>query len=242
MKGKMKMDELLTNVDTNTEVDTGFDDYEEDATLETEEVAEETEEEVQEAPEVEIPYTFLGKEGKMPLTKAQEVLQKGMNYDHVKAENARIKAELDALRQSSTEQTKSQQIAALIAEGYPEDHAKEFIAAKLAKAEAENILKSQQAEKNQEEARKSLLDAFIAEYPEVEPKDWSEAMREAYANGKNIAEIYRKEENARLKAELNALKTNTQNKQKSIGSIDTQQKQPKGDAFLEGLFGDWKDE
>lgn len=229
-------------LDTNEEVGL-FDDVEDTTQLseneeQTEEKAEETQQD-DEGADDEIPYTFLGKEGKISRKEiTADVIQKSLNHDHVVAENARLKAQYEETQKALNEKNAREQIADLVASGnYSEDEAKEFV--RLKQFEADTLAKEQalQSEKTQEETRKGVLNDFIAEYPDVKPSEWSEAMKEAYAKGENILNIYVKEENARLKTQLQADKTNKKNEDKSIGSIDTTKKTVKVDDFVSGLFG-----
>lgn len=234
-------------MDTNIaeEVDFFADDTE-DTTPETDEVEtdtkETTEEKAQEQQDNKSPVTikgikFLDKDLEVSEAEAIPLIQKGLNYDHVKAEFDRLKAENETLRKQTQAKEAEKQVSEMVDKGYDEEYAKEFVALKQYKAEMEAKEAERQTETTAESKRETNLKDFIAEYPDVAPKDWSEAMREAYAKGENIAEIYRKEENTRLKAEIEALKTNSKNKEKAVGNVNTNNKPNKVDDFEAGLFG-----
>ena len=104
--------------------------------------------------------------------------------------------------------------------------------------EAEQPKPAEQQEKPAEDEsaaqRAQMFRAFIAEYPGVKPEDipkevWTECARTC-----DLAGAYRKHENAKLKAELEELKLNQRNKERSTGSWQSAGAPTPKDAFDEG--------
>lgn len=187
---------------------------------------------------LKIPVTFLGKEMELTAEEAAALAQKGLNYDHIKAKADTLETKLTQLESRSLEGQKKTQLEELKAQGYPEEIANELITLRAEKAQREREEAAQQAEKQAEEKRQQVLADFIKEYPDVSPKDWPDEMRQAYAQGRDIVAVYRAIENKKLKDEIQALKQNKTNKEKSIGTVKgTGAAKTDSDPFLAGLFG-----
>ena len=79
-----------------------------------------------------------------------------------------------------------------------------------------------------------MFKAFIAEYPGVKPEDIPKEVWTECARTGDLAGAYRKHENAKLKAELEELKLNQRNKERSTGSWQSAGAPTPKDAFDEG--------
>lgn len=104
--------------------------------------------------------------------------------------------------------------------------------------EAEQPKPAEQQEKPAEDEsaaqRAQMFRAFIAEYPGVKPEDIPKEVWTECARTGDLAGAYRKHENAKLKAELEELKLNQRNKERSTGSWQSAGAPTPKDAFDEG--------
>lgn len=82
--------------------------------------------------------------------------------------------------------------------------------------------------------RQAMFRDFIAEYPGVKPEDIPKEVWNECARTGNLVSAYRKHENSRLKAELEELKQNQRNKERSTGSWQSAGAPTPKDAFDEG--------
>lgn len=82
--------------------------------------------------------------------------------------------------------------------------------------------------------RQAMFRDFIAEYPGVKPEDIPKEVWNECARTGNLVSAYRKHENSRLKAELEELKQNKRNKERSTGSWQSAGAPTPKDAFDEG--------
>lgn len=240
------MEELTP--DTNGTEDELFD-FTEDTTLEeTDEADTEADEgteetdgaEEQGTPEVKIPFDFLGEKGEMPLSEAKEYLQKGKNYDHVKEKLDAAIAEINTLKNASYQNSEKSYVDELVNEGLSEEKAKEIATEVFAKRRADEqaaLSKKEADEKAAKEAKsKDSFDRFYAKFPEVKAAEWTPAMREAYAKGESVLEVYLEEQIAKQQNEKSVSETNKKNEEKTVGDVKSAKKTAT-DGFLEGLFG-----
>lgn len=104
--------------------------------------------------------------------------------------------------------------------------------------EAEQPKPVEQQEKSAEgesaAQRAQMFRAFIAEYPGVKPEEIPKEVWTECARTGDLAGAYRKHENAKLKAELEELKLNQRNKERSTGSWQSAGAPTPKDAFDEG--------
>ena len=141
---------------------------------------------------------------------------------------------------------------ALVAKGMSRDAAKERVLRedaeqKLARKSAEDAAKaeSEKREKTSQERIKRDSEEFARKYKDVDPKTIPQEVWEAVSSGESLVTAYGNylaeqtaKENEKLRAEIEALKKNEENRSKSIGSMKTEGQQKGKDPFLEGLFGD----
>ena len=141
---------------------------------------------------------------------------------------------------------------ALVAKGMSRDAAKERVLRedaeqKLARKSAEDAAKAEneKREKTSQERIKRDSEEFARKYKDVDPKTIPQEVWEAVSSGESLVSAYgaykanmTEKENEKLRAEIEALKKNEENRSKSIGSMKTEGRQKGKDPFLEGLFGD----
>lgn len=188
--------------------------------------------------------------------------QKGLNYDKLveqkKAlENSKVfsyvskKANelgmtvdeyMDSVEKYEQEQEQirqQQQIDEMVESGVPEDVAKEVVAtSQLRKQlqEEKNQLEEEKRKKASEEAKDKEFLEFLEAFPDVKAED---IPKEVFLNAQksSLKQAYLEYQNSEYKKQLEILKTNQKNEQKSIGSItDTGVNEQEGsDPFLEGF-------
>ena len=94
------------------------------------------------------------------------------------------------------------------------------------------------AEENKEAERQQSILRFSKEFPEVKAEEIPADVWKDFAEGKgDLADLYARQENKRLKAERAAMKQNEENRQKSTGSRATAEKEKKSafdDAWYDG--------
>lgn len=141
---------------------------------------------------------------------------------------------------------------ALVAKGMSRDAAKERVLRedaeqKLARKSAEDAAKAEneKREKTSQERIKRDSEEFARKYKDVDPKTIPQEVWEAVSSGESLVTAYGNylaektaKENEKLRAEIEALKKNEENRSKSIGSMKTEGQQKGKDPFLEGLFSD----
>ena len=141
---------------------------------------------------------------------------------------------------------------ALVAKGMSRDAAKERVLRedaeqRLARKSAEDAAKAEneKREKTSQERIKRDSEEFARKYKDVDPKTIPQEVWEAVSSGESLVTAYGNyladktaKENEKLRAEIEALKKNEENRSKSIGSMKTEGQQKGKDPFLEGLFGD----
>lgn len=188
--------------------------------------------------------------------------QKGLNYDKLleqkKAlENSRVfsyindKAKqlgmtpdeymnsIDQYEKEQQQAKEQQKIDEMISNGVPEDVAKEVVATAELRRQLqikENELKSQEKEKQDKLAKEKEYQDFLEAFPDVKAED---IPKEVFLNAQksNLKTAYLEYQNAELKKQLEISKTNSKNKQTSVGSV-TEYGNAEGeqsDPFLEGF-------
>ena len=235
-------DNLFT--DDLFESDTNDENEESEETTEetTEEIdnEESTTEDTDSAP-AKLKAKFLGEEKEFTPDEAVPLIQKGLNYDHVAAENQALKAKVKQFETDQNLANRKDAVAEMVSRGMDEDDALE----RVMLMEENARLKALETEKEQTNTRQEFFNAFTEKYPDSDHKSWSDEMKAAYKDGgTNLETVYLKEkaqkaeEKAKqLEAENAALKTNNKNKEKSLGSVKGEGSKAGVDPFLQGLFG-----
>ena len=94
--------------------------------------------------------------------------------------------------------------------------------AKQAPAEKPESAEEKSTEKDREAERQQSFLRFSQEFPEVKAEDIPADVWKDFADGKgDLADLYARQENKRLKAELAVMKQNEENRKKSTGSRAT---------------------
>lgn len=100
-------------------------------------------------------------------------------------------------------------------------------------------LNEEEIEQKNDEELTQMLNEFLEEYPDVnlEEELKNEELAQLLEKGESLLSAYRKIENRRLKAQLEAQRLNNKNKAKSTGSIKGDAKSIDSDAFKSGFWG-----
>ena len=105
--------------------------------------------------------------------------------------------------------------------------------------EEQRLNTQQQAEKQQKEAFAAQYNAFITEYPNVDPAKLPDEVIQSMAAGETMLSAYRGYELKQLRAEKAAAEANQKNKNKALGSVkDGNLGDEKPDPILEGFLSD----
>ena len=189
--------------------------------------------------------------------------QKGLNYDKMvekynNLENSKIfsyvskKAQelgitvdeymdqVEAYEQEQEKAREQERLDEMIANGVPEDVAKEVIATsqlrKQLQEEKNQLEKEKKAREDKEKENQEYLD-FLEAFPDVKAED---IPKEVYAEARksNLTTAYMKWQNAELKKQVDRLKQNEKNISSSVGSttqFGSEDETGKTDLFLEGF-------
>lgn len=213
---------------------------------EQEEAGEREEREEVEEPEEEPAYTikYNGQEMELPVSQLVTLAQKGMNYDHVYGELSRIKsspelAVLERFAQQSgmsreeyvrylESEFENQQIQSQVQQGMSEPAARRMLALEAKERQRQAL---EQQERAKEEKTAQYL-ALANAYPGL--KELPAQVVQAIRNGEPPLAAYRAYENAQLRQELEAVKTNTRNQSKAMGSMSDSAATPPVSDFLSG--------
>lgn len=262
------MDEQMleqTTPTTETTATEDFDLFDDDIPTETnEEVTEDTTnttdtQEVQ-TDTTEKPTThkvkYNGQEIELSLEELITNAQKGMNYDHVKAERDKFVGKEDAISEleyyanqsgmTVAEYTKSlreareqSEVDNLIAEGNTEASAKELIRLK----NLESKVLAEKAAKDADEAKSAQKKAdadkdyntFLDLYKDVDLKTIPQEVWDNANKLNSLVTAYQQYELTQLKKENEALKTNQSNKEKSVGSVKSDASTDDNDPWAVGF-------
>lgn len=252
---------------TNQLIDEGTDDFFVDEVSDsTNEETESTEESTLTADESFLNIRYNGADESLTREQAIELAQKGRNYD--KIYNRMQELQNDPIRKMVEEQAQRaglsveeyanrlaqfQETSAVnrIARDFMAKNpgVTEEVAQQYAQSEYRNQLNQKQAQQAQAEAQatqsrqamaRSQVEQFMREFPDVDlQKLPQEVIDDIDMRGETLLSAYRSYENKQLRKELEAARTNTTNKSKSVGNITSNAGSSTGDSdpFLEGLLG-----
>ncbi len=196
------------------------------------------------APQAEEKYTvkYNGKEVELSLDELKTRAQMGMNYDHVKAENDRIKnsqlyktlrslaqkegVSLEEYGRRMEAQERGARLVQLQAEGMQSAAAKQFVE-----------MEARLAAKEQETAENAPYLDFVRKFPDVTAQQISPQVWARFHETGDLIGAYTENENAQLRAQISAMEQNRKNAQRAIGSLTNDRAPAHTDAFLEGLLG-----
>ena len=195
-----------------------------------------------------------------------ELAQKGLNYDHVTEQRDRLQQENADLAKFRDEYSgvfetletmaatagkklpellTSIRMNMLVAQGVSQETARE----RILREDAERRLQSSAAEENRkskaEERQREDIRRFQEKYKDVDPKTIPQEVWQAVGKGELLVDAYgdyqRRELERQLKEaneKLAIRAKNESNKQKSLGSLQSNKQETGKDPFLEGFLGD----
>ena len=232
---------------------------------ETDDQRQETKEEMPENKPI-LAVKYDGVEKQLTEAEARELAQKGMNYDRIKqrydelanseeltllyqvAKEAGVSNRTEfvkTLAQYSQHNAVNQYVEQLKQQHPDTDESvlRELAETKLRQQQKEQeeqrLNTQQQAEKQQKEAFAAQYNAFITEYPNVDPAKLPDEVIQSMAAGETMLSAYRGYELKQLRAEKAAAEANQKNKNKALGSVkDGNLGDEKPDPILEGFLSD----
>jgi hypothetical protein len=199
----------------------------------------------------------LAKSLNIPVEQAQVLMQKGMNYDHVKSEVDQDRETLEFYAQQNgmtvpqymkalREQREAAGIQAeekALTEKYPDENPEiiKMLAEMQFKQKQKDAESAVQQQKQDEDAKKDkMFAAFVKAYPDVKelPPEVVQKMNE----GEDLTAAYTAFENKSLKEKLANIETqkkveekNQNNKETALGSLEGDNSNTERDPFMEGL-------
>ena len=232
---------------------------------ETDDQRQETKEEMPENKPI-LAVKYDGVEKQLTEAEARELAQKGMNYDRIKQRydelaNSEELTLLDQLAKEAGVSNRTEFVKTLaqysqhnavnqyveqLKQQHPdtdESVLRELAETKLRQQQKEQeeqrLNTQQQAEKQQKEAFAAQYNAFITEYPNVDPAKLPDEVIQSMAAGETMLSAYRVYELKQLRAEKAAAEANQKNKNKALGSVkDGNLGDEKPDPILEGFLSD----
>lgn len=202
----------------------------------------------------------LGVEKELSEEEARALAQKGMDYDHLRQQYDGLKnseeltmldqmaaemgmdrtSYIKALSQFNQNQATAQYVEELKKQ-YPntdeavlQELAKTQLTQRQEQEKQAKLIQQQQAEKAQKEAFAAQYQAFVSEYPDVDPTKLPDDVMQSMATGETMLSAYRAYELKKLKADYAALIKNKDNSQKALGNVKGKP-QDDEDAFLLGF-------
>ena len=232
---------------------------------ETDDQRQETKEEMPENKPI-LAVKYDGVEKQLTEAEARELAQKGMNYDRIKQRydelaNSEELTLLDQLAKEAGVSNRTEFVKTLaqysqhnavnqcveqLKQQHPdtdESVLRELAETKLRQQQKEQeeqrLNTQQQAEKQQKEAFAAQYNAFITEYPNVDPAKLPDEVIQSMAAGETMLSAYRGYELKQLRAKKAAAEANQKNKNKALGSVkDGNLGDEKPDPILEGFLSD----
>ena len=185
---------------------------------------------------------YNGRDVALSLDELKTNAQKGLNYDHIKAENEQLRnlPAIAYLTQEAAEQHMSLQdysaqllrekqrvqLDTLVKQGMPRAQAKRYLA----------LMEEKQAADRQRATRRPY-EAFVDAYPDVRPEDIPSQVWQRFRTHGDLVRAYAQYENEQLRGQLLTLRQNSENAARRVGSVAGDAHTPQRDAFLEGLLG-----
>ena len=169
---------------------------------------------------------------------------KAMSYIKNKAEELGMSVDdymdqVESYEKEQQEKRDKEKIEDMIANGVPEDVAKEVVATSQLRKELQlekNKLEKEKQEREKQESKDKEYADFIKEFPDVKPED---IPKDVFLNAENssLREAYMKYQLEEQKKQIEILKKNQENATKTIGSTtDYGSKDSKpSDLFLQGF-------
>jgi len=198
-----------------------------------------------------IKVKYNGKEMEIPISEVTALVQKGMNYDHIKEEadnlkNSKALKAIDIYAKQNgidrdayaeylmAEAEKSEQLK-YEAEGIPTEFAK-----KMAETEknAATMAEKLKVYEEKEAKGKQWTDFYaVDDYKSIDVNKLPQEVLDAVAKGETPLNAYRAWELQDVKNKLKTIEQAQRTKEKSVGSASAETASEKHDAFLDGLMG-----
>lgn len=190
----------------------------------------------------------LGEDKQVSLEELTTLAQKGMDYDHVRQERDELKGKAGKNIDDLEEKAGYLQEIADLAGSTVEELVIRTRARKLMRedpdlTETDAILRArtgrQPVEQPADADAQQNLKVFLETYPDVKAEDIpQEVWKDSFAHGGDLTGAYARWENKQLKAQLNQLKQDQQNKTRSTGSRRTAGAASKKSSFDDGWDSD----
>lgn len=193
-----------------------------------------------------------GEDRRVTLAEMTELAQKGSDYDRVKQERDTFKQDAPTLQKykgyeaflKELADSSGIEIETLIentrarllmneAEAKGEELSEEEAVRQVRQKTAKQAEPEPAPEETEEQKRNKAFAAFVAEYPEVDPKTIPKEVWAEFNTSGNLVGSYRKYEIKKLRSENEQLKRNQKNKERSTGSRRTAGATAPKDAFDE---------
>lgn len=189
---------------------------------------------------------FYGQEMELPVSQLVTAAQKGMDYDNLRQRYEAVAPavelmtkyaqqsgmDLAAYVEFAQQQLAGQEVQKAVAEGVPEQTARELYELRQREAQRKAQLQAEQAQQQ----RLAPYLALLKEHPGL--KELPPEVTQRIGQGMDPVAAYAAWENAQLKAQLAAQKTAQKNKQSAPGSARGLGKDPGDDPFLAGFNED----
>ena len=219
------------------------------------------EEPKQEADNQRFPRKVTGQASEVARAKVIELAQKGMDYDRVKEELGRIKADSGTMNRYREQEAFLKELASeanitvdqlmentrmrvlmgkdeSLTEEAARQKVRETQAANRPQASAEKKEEAKAAEPSPEERRQKMFADFLTAYPDVRAEDIPKEVWDRAGQTYDLTGAYRDHEIRQLRAEIQTLRQNDKNKERSTGSRRTA-----GNASADKAFDDlWYDD
>lgn len=190
-----------------------------------------------------------GEESEVDRDKVIELAQKGMDYDRIKEERDRFKTDSDTITKLKAQESFLQELAKsndmtvdqLIettrarmlmnsTPGMDEETALKQVREEASKA-AEKKESEKAKEPSPEERRQVMFAGFLAAYPDVKAGDIPQEVWNDAAKTFDLVGAYQRYENRQLRKEIETLRQNNKNRERSLGSAKSVGSRTQSQAF-----------
>lgn len=190
-----------------------------------------------------------GEESEVDRDKVIELAQKGMDYDRIKEERDRFKADSDTITKLKAQESFLQELAKsndmtvdqlmettrarMLMNNNP--GMDEEAALKQVREEASKAAEKKESEKakepSPEERRQAMFAGFLAAYPDVKAGDIPQEVWNDAAKTFDLVGAYQRYENRQLRKEIETLRQNNKNRERSLGSAKSVGSRTQSQAF-----------
>lgn len=190
-----------------------------------------------------------GEESEVDRDKVIELAQKGMDYDRIKEERDRFKTDSDTITKLKAQESFLQELAKsndmtvdqlmettrarMLMNNNP--GMDEEAALKQVREEASKAAEKKESEKakepSPEERRQAMFAGFLAAYPDVKAGDIPQEVWNDAAKTFDLVGAYQRYENRQLRKEIETLRQNNKNRERSLGSAKSVGSRTQSQAF-----------